>query len=256
MVTTPYEYHQLPTAEDLPDSDDTPVDNQLQNLLPNLLLNLLDSIWRDRDDWFWAVDMGVYYEPNIAEPVKSKVIVPDGFLALGVPRNTGVGGRLSYVLWHEKVVPTLALEVISKTANDEYEAKRLIYQELGILYYIVYNTFSETRRYRNREALEVYKLNQGKYELLPTVSLLQEGKMVWMPEIELGIGYELGVVGNWERDWLYWYNRDCVRYSTAEERAEQAVKQAEQAKEIAIQAEQKSKRLAEKLRLLGIDPDA
>ena len=31
MVTIPYEYRQLPTAEDLPDSDETPVDNELQN---------------------------------------------------------------------------------------------------------------------------------------------------------------------------------------------------------------------------------
>ena len=26
----------LPSAEELPDSDDTPVDNELQNLIPNL----------------------------------------------------------------------------------------------------------------------------------------------------------------------------------------------------------------------------
>ncbi len=51
----------------------------------------------------WII--GVYYEPNIEEPAKSKAIVSDGFLALGVPKQAGEGGRLSYVVWQEKVMP-------------------------------------------------------------------------------------------------------------------------------------------------------
>ncbi|KAM3095344.1 hypothetical protein ACKFKF_25210 [Phormidesmis sp. 146-12] len=38
----------LPSTADLPCSDDTPVDNEDQNLLPNLLLLLLTSIWAER----------------------------------------------------------------------------------------------------------------------------------------------------------------------------------------------------------------
>jgi Uma2 family endonuclease len=87
MVNLAYDYLHLPTAEELPDSDDTPVDNELQNDIPNLLLNILLSIWGDRSDWFWGVDMGIYYEPNIEKPEESKSIAPDGFLALGVPRH-------------------------------------------------------------------------------------------------------------------------------------------------------------------------
>lgn len=33
--------HCLPTSAELPDSDDTPVDNELQNLIPNLLEAIL-----------------------------------------------------------------------------------------------------------------------------------------------------------------------------------------------------------------------
>ena len=95
MVTVPYEYRQLPTAEDLPDSDETPVDNELQNDIPNILLNLLRSIWGDRKDWFWGVDMCFYYEPNIEEPEKSKAIVPNAFLALGV-NNTSDSFKTLY----------------------------------------------------------------------------------------------------------------------------------------------------------------
>ena len=51
----------LPTAAELPCSDDTPVDNSAQNLLPNLLLMLLREIWGDRQDWSCGVDMGIYH---------------------------------------------------------------------------------------------------------------------------------------------------------------------------------------------------
>jgi len=204
MVTTSYEYQNLPTAEDLPDSDETPVDNELQNDIPNLLLNLLKWIWGDRQDWFWGVDMCVYYEPNTEEPAKSKSIVPDGFLALGVERLKNEGGRLSYLLWEEKVLPILVLEVVSHKYNGEYDSKLLEYQDLGILYYVIYNPLSGRRGlYKKHQSLEVYKLVDSKYELVPSVALLPgNGKVFWMPEIELGIGCEQGNQGGWQREWV------------------------------------------------------
>ena len=275
MITIPSEYRQLPTAEDLPDSDETPVDNELQNHIPNVLLNLLMWIWRDRQDWFFGVDMCYYYEANIQEPKKSKSIVPDGFLAIGVPQLKSEGGRLSYVLWQERVKPILVLEVISKEYNGEYDQKLRQYQELGIIYYVIYNSLSGRRGlYKRHESLEVYKLINGKYELLPSVTLLSEsgksesgksesGKVIWIPEIDLGIGCERRILGNWERDWLYWYDRNCVRYRTAEERAQQAEAAQQQAEAIAmqerqqkLQERQQKEKLANYLSSIGIDPDA
>ena len=55
--------HCLPSSEELPDSDDTPVDNELQNLIPNLLETILALIWSERTDWFFGVDMGIYHTP-------------------------------------------------------------------------------------------------------------------------------------------------------------------------------------------------
>lgn len=244
MVTTIHsEYRHLPTAAELPDSDDTPVDNELQNDIPNLLLNILRLIWGDRSDWFWGVDMGIYYEPDIENPEKSKVIIPDGFLALNVPRRIDESGRLSYVLWQEKVLPILALEVVSKKYNGEYDRKLEDYQRLGILYYVIYNTTSGRRGlYKKHQSLEVYKLINGKYELLSSVHLLKEsGKMIWLPEIGLGIGCERGISGNWQREWVYWYDDSGVRYQTIEERA--------------IQERQKNEKMAAYLKSIGIDPD-
>ncbi|MCL1473457.1 hypothetical protein [Argonema antarcticum] len=39
----------LPSSEELPSSDDTPVDNELQVLIPSLLLAVLALIWQERD---------------------------------------------------------------------------------------------------------------------------------------------------------------------------------------------------------------
>ncbi|MEA5619054.1 Uma2 family endonuclease [Cronbergia sp. UHCC 0137] len=239
MITVPYN---LPTAEDLPDGDETPVDNELQNDIPNILLNILKWIWNSREDWFWGVDMCIYYEPNIEEPIKSKSIVPDGFLALGVERLKNEGGRLSYVLWQEQVLPILVLEVVSHKYNGEYDDKLQEYQNLGILYYVIYNPLSGRRGlYKKHQSLEVYKLIDRKYELIPAISKLAEnGKMFWMPEVGLGIGCERGNSGKWEREWVYWYDRSGVRYPTAEERATSAEERATSAEERAKSAEERA----------------
>ncbi len=223
-------YRHLPTAEDLPDSDDTPVDNQLQHLIPGLLEAILALIWALRQDWFLGVDMGVYYDPQ--EPA----IVPDGFLSIGVPRVIDERLRLSYVLWQEKKVPILVLEVVSQTRRGEYSTKKDDYAKLGILYYVIYNPLRQ-----RKPPLEIYKLNGEEYELYSTES------PTWMPEIGLGIGREQGKYQGISREWLYWYDESGNRYQTPEERiAASEERNRELARENQV--------LLERLRSLGLDP--
>ncbi|TAF12350.1 MAG: Uma2 family endonuclease, partial [Nostocales cyanobacterium] len=108
----------LPSAEDLPDSDDTPVDNELQHLIPGLLEAILALIWAEKMDWFFGVYMGIYHDPN------QPAIVPDGFLSIGVPRIIDSDVRLSYVLWEEQKLPIMVLEVVSQTRRGEYTEKK------------------------------------------------------------------------------------------------------------------------------------
>jgi Uma2 family endonuclease len=235
----------LPTAEDLLDSDETPVDNELQELVPTLLKLILAMAWPDRADWFMGIDMALYYSPD--EPP----IVPDAFLSLGVESVKRENLRSSYVLWEENgVLPQLALEVVSKKYRGEYSTKKALYEELGVLYYAVYNP------HRQRKAtLEVYKLFEGKY--LPVV-----GNPVWMPELGLGLGKERQVFQSRRREWLFWYDAAGNRYPTPDERveqekmrADQAEDRADQAEDRADQAEDRSAKLADRLRALGINPD-
>jgi Uma2 family endonuclease len=194
----------LPSAEDLPDSDDTPVDNQLQHLIPGLLEVILSLIWPERMDWFFGVDMGVYYDPD--EPA----IVPDGFLSIGVPRIIDTDLRLSYLLWEEGKVPTLVLEVVSHQRRKEYTEKKNFYEKMGVLYYVIYNPLRKRKR-----RLEVYELQNGDYQLL-------DGEKVWLSALELGIGAEEGRYLGIDREWLYWYDATGKRYLTPEERIQEA----------------------------------
>ncbi|MFM5981716.1 MAG: Uma2 family endonuclease [Sphaerospermopsis kisseleviana] len=234
----------LPSAEDLPDSDDTPVDNELQDLIPGLLKTILALIWSERMDWFFGVDMGIYYDPD------KPAIVPDGFLSIGVPRIIDSDLRLSYVLWEEQKLPIMVLEVVSQTRRGEYTQKKQEYAELGILYYVIYNPLR-----KRKQRLEVYKLENGKYQLLP-------GEAVWLSELNLGIGREEGKYQGITREWLYWYDEQRKRYLTAEEllqqereRAEFERQRAEFESKKAESERLRSQRLEEILRSHGIDPN-
>ncbi|MEM9219309.1 MAG: Uma2 family endonuclease, partial [Cyanobacteria bacterium P01_F01_bin.150] len=129
----------LPNSEDLPCSDDTPVDNEYQNIIPNWLLATLHHIWATRQDWFFGVDMCIY--DRAGQQTQVPTIVPDGFLSIGVERHKRNGrGRLSYVLQEENgVLPLLALEFVSKTYGQEYGKKMTSYASLGVKYYVIYN---------------------------------------------------------------------------------------------------------------------
>ncbi|MDB9510805.1 Uma2 family endonuclease [Kamptonema animale CS-326] len=220
----------LPTAESLPYSDETPVDSELQDIIPHLLKSILALIWANREDWFFGIDMAWYYDPN------QPAIVPDGFLSLGVPRIKGENLRLSYVTWEENgIIPLLAIEVVSKTPGGEYKRKKLEYARLGVLYYVIYAPR------RSKPHLTIYRLDRGKYQLVTN-------NPVWMPEIGLGIGSEQGIYEGIAREWLYWYDREGNRYPTEAEARLQAQNREQQQR-------QRAEQLAERLRALGIDPE-
>jgi Uma2 family endonuclease len=233
--------HCLPSSYELPDSDDTPVDNEIQNWIPNLLLLTLALAWSERTDWFFGVDMGIYYDPD------QPAVVPDGFLSLGVDRYVGEEGRLSYVFWEEdNIPPTLALEVVSKTYGGEYKRKKALYADLGIRYYAVYQPNRRSRR--PRQPLEVYRLENGVYQQL-------EGDPFWLPEVGLALGRERGTYMGYEREWLHWYDEAGDRLPTPEDSIQQERERADQQQAIAQQERERAEKLAAQLKALGIDPN-
>ncbi len=253
----------LPSSTELPDSDETPVDNELQNLVPNLLDMSLALLWQGRSDWFFGVDMGIYAD---TEP-PYRAIIPDGFLSLDVQRLKRPGGRLSYVLWEEDgIMPILVLEVVSQTYRGEYDSKLEEYRKLEVLYYVVYDSDG----YRpKRDRLEVYKLIEGEYVRQPEQ---EPGGPVWLAEIGLGLGRAEGEFRGWQREWLYWFTESGERYPSPEEyqryradieeeranaeaqRANAEAQRANAEAQRAEQAERQMEQLRQRLRDLGIDP--
>ncbi len=199
----------LPTSDELPDSDDIPVDNEDQNFVPNLLLFLLEYIWKSRDDWYFGADMGIYHNTGVSPRVP---VVPDGFLSLGVERRKRGKSRKSYVMWEENfTAPILTLEMVSHSYNDEYEEKLEIYRKLGVKYYVIYNP--EFWRRDGHLPFEVYKLVDGAYQL-------QIGEPLWMPEIGLGIGRCVLPTDPLRREVLSWFDERGDRYLSLEEQTE------------------------------------
>jgi len=265
----------LPTAEELPCSDDTPVDNEDQNNIPNWLLAILTQIWKQRQDWFFGVDMGIYTREG--QKKRSPTVVPDAFLSLGVQRHKrNPFGRLSYVLQEENdIVPILVVEYVSKTYGGEYDRKMEDYADLGILYYVIYNP-EHSKRHPGHNPFEVYKLANGQY-------IRQSGEPFWFPEIGLGIGRISGQFGPIEREWLTWFDEANQPYPLLQEaieqleqqlqqqrmlreqeqlyaeqqklRAEQEHLRAEQEHLRAEQAEQALQQILNKLQQRGIDPE-
>jgi Uma2 family endonuclease len=224
----------LPSSDELPDSDDTPVDNEEQNFVPNVLLFLLEYLWKHREDWYFGVDMGVYHTTGLNPRV---AVVPDGFLSLGIDRRKQGRARKSYVTWEEQsIAPVMTLEVVSHTPGGEYDKKMEIYARLGVLYYVIYNPeFWQRDRHL---PFEVYKLTAGTYQL-------QKGEPFWMPEIGLGIGRCALPDDPLGREVLSWYDRGGDRY----------LSEAEVSQQNESVTQKRLERLAARLRELGEDPD-
>ncbi|MDB9528907.1 Uma2 family endonuclease [Oscillatoria sp. CS-180] len=238
-------YTNLPTSDELPCSDDTPVDNEDQNLLPNYLLFLLYLIWGDRHDWYFGADMAIYHTTGVSPKVP---VVPDGFLSVGVPRRKpGNKSRKSYVVWEEDgTVPKFVLEMASWTPGNEYDDKITLYENLGVLYYVIYNPDYWQRD--RHQPFEVYKLVDGRYQL-------QIGEPYWMPEIGLGIGRSQGSLGGIPREILSWFDAQGNRYLSADEQAQQAQQQAQQA-QLQVQQERQARLTAiAQLHEMGLAPE-
>jgi Uma2 family endonuclease len=190
--------HGLPVVDGFPCSDGEPVDSELQELVPGLLKSILMRIWEDRLDYLFVIDMGLYYGDGC--------VSPDGLLSLGVEQTENEQKRSSYILSQEKVLPVLVLEVVSKTYGGEFDVKLLKYQEIGILYYVIYAPLLD-----DAERFYVYKLIDGVYVLQVGVG---DEQRVWLPEVGLAIGCERQQYDRTNREWLYWYDEAGLRYST------------------------------------------
>jgi Uma2 family endonuclease len=227
----------LPTMYDLPSED--PQEPGLPDDFHVLQPRLLDDTFRPPhysvERIYTATDLNLYYD--LQHPLWQKR--PDWFAVLGVPQFYEEEElRLSYVIWQEKVSPTVIVELLSPGTEKEDlgqsqrsaqqpPTKWDVYEKiLKVPYYLVFD------RYTDR--LRAFHLRDATYTSLP---LPQDGR-IWMPEVGLGLGLWEGRYRGRQRLWLRWYNEQGQWIATD---AEQANLQTEQERQRTEQERQRAK---------------
>ncbi|MBD2199269.1 MULTISPECIES: Uma2 family endonuclease [Calothrix] len=200
-------------------SDEPPLETELHLRQIILLLSCLEWLWRDRNDFYVAGNLTIYYSPHQSKLEKFRG--PDFFVVLGTERKT----RKSWVVWEEDgKYPNVIVEILSEsTANTDKGLKKKLYQDtFRTLDYFWFDPYT----------LEFagFHLVDGAYQPLQANELGH----FWSQQLGLYLGIERGL----------------LRFFTSEG---QLVPSPEEAAE---QAEQRAARLAAKLRELNIDPDS
>lgn len=214
-------------------SDEPPLETypHLQQML--LLLKCLDWHWRDRNDYFSAGNLTIYY--SWRKRKNEDFRGPDFFVVLDTDRRP----RPSWMVWEEDgKYPNVIIELLSNsTAQVDRTTKKQLYQ----------NTFRTPNYFwfdPNGDEFQGFELVSGQYQEIQPNS---QG-LLWSSQLEL----YLGVVENK----LRYFTPESELVPTPEEDAQTAQQQAIALEQQAIAQQQQTEKLAAKLRELGIDPDA
>ena len=207
-------------------SDEPPMETDLHLKQMMLLISCLNWLWRDRQDFFVAGNLTVYYSQK---RIKSRGFRgPDFFVVQEVePRP-----RKSWTIWEEDgKYPDLIVEILSEsTAEVDRTTKKTLYQ----------NTFRTPEYFWfDPETLEFagFLLNRGHYQ---PIQPNQQG-LLWSDQLQLFLGVH--------ETKLRFFHSNGQLVATPEESA-----LAEQQQRLIV--EERTERLAAKLRELNIDPDS
>jgi Uma2 family endonuclease len=214
------------------ESKEPPLESELHLRQLLLLIQMLESLWKDRQDFYAFGNLTIYYSPNKQKTEDFRG--PDFFVVLNTERRP----RKSWVVWEEDgKYPNVIIELLSpSTANVDRTKKKQIYQD--IFRTPDYFWFSP-------ETLELkgFELIRGEYE---EIQPNEQGKL-WSQQLQLFLGiYEQK---------LRFFTPEGELVPTPEESAESAEQRATEAEATAERERQQKEKLAAKLRELNIDPE-
>lgn len=220
-------------------SDEPPLETELHLRQIILLLQCLEWLWRDRNDFYAAGNLTIYYSPRQLKSEKFRG--PDFFVVLGAERKT----RKSWVVWDEDgKYPNVILEILSdSTAKTDRGLKKEIYQ----------NTFRTPDYFwfdPYTQEFAGFHLVDGEYQPLQP----SEQGYLWSHQLGLYLGIYQGLLRFFTPNGLLVPKPEEI-VEQAEQRVEQAEQRMEQAEQRVEQEARKAERLAAKLRELNIDPD-
>lgn len=228
---------QMPDATRLL-SDEPEMESSLHYLQLLLLVTSLEWLWREQNDFFIGANLTIYFS---RQQLRNRDFRgPDFFLV----KDTEKRSRNSWVVWEEDGrYPDLIIELLSDTANVDRTLKKNLYQSR--FHTPEYFWFSP-------ETLEFvgFELVGNQYqEIVPN----SQG---WRWNQVLGL--YLGIHENKLR--YFTAGGDLVPTPEevafiAQQQAQQATARANDAELLLQQQRERSQRLAEQLRSLGIEPD-
>lgn len=270
----------LPTHKDLPDRGGSVVQNFQEHpqavLLTDTLIPRLNQL---HPDGRFAIgqDCGIYWRQT--NPPLDGCRCPDWFYVPNVPPLLDGEVRRSYVLWQELLAPLILIEFASGDGAEErdatpYRGKFWVYEQaIRAPFYAIFS-FADP-------GVELYALRGLHYE---QVQPNERGRFP-VPPLGIELGVWEGRFLNQDLAWLRaWDAESGLLLPTGDERAEEYRRAAEQSRQNAEtagaltddfrrllaeeseraeherrRAEQERRRaewLAERLRSLGVDPDA
>ncbi|WP_250122905.1 Uma2 family endonuclease [Chroococcidiopsis sp. CCMEE 29] len=241
----------LPDHTQLPDSDGKFVKNFQEHpqsiLLTDSIRPVLQQLHPD-GNYCIGQDCGIYW--RVTDPPERGAEAPDWFYVPNVPSTLNGQFRRSYVLWQEYVAPLIVLKFVSGDGSEERDrtpitGKFWVYEQaIRVPFYGIYEV--------NQARVEVYHLIEGRYEQMQPN---QRGHYpVTLLGVELGIWQ--GRYLNLELPWLRWWDAQGNLLLSGAEIAQQAEARAQQAELQLEQERLRAERLAERLRAMGIDPEA
>jgi Uma2 family endonuclease len=273
-----------PDISHLVTEDHTPVDNLFSEKQMRLLTEPLHSSWKPGRPFVATANVGLFFSRH------APAIVPDMMLSLDVtiPNDLWPKENRSYFIWEYGKAPDIVIEIVSPTPGGEATVKRDRYAAIGIPWYVIYDPVKEIMD----DVVSVYGLARGVYEQMPLPVFESAGLQLveWQGTYEgvhdiwlrwallngtlVPTGAEQGTRAEKEssraQKEFARAQKESIRAEKESARALKAMTRAEKATARAqkefLRAEQeaaraqaasaRAHRLAERLRALGLDPDA
>jgi Uma2 family endonuclease len=146
----------IPVAIRYPETDGKPMgetDIHIAQIID--LLFALTRYFREDPQVYVAADLLLYY----VEGDPKEFVVPDVFVVRGVPK----GERRIYKLWEEGRAPDVVFEITSaSTRREDLGTKRVLYADLGVKEYFVFDPTGEDLR----PPLRAFRLSGSEYQPL------------------------------------------------------------------------------------------